>query len=89
MIASWALGGLYLSLGPSVTAGLFGLHQPSDRRAGRDAAVRHGRVTAFVLRSRPAPSLLAPASVLLGLGTLVTLAGVVVGPGRRSPPSAP
>ena len=31
---------------------------------------------AFVLRSRPAPSLLAPASVLLGLGTLVTLTGV-------------
>jgi hypothetical protein len=24
MIASWALGGLHLSLGPSVTAGLFG-----------------------------------------------------------------
>jgi MFS family permease len=32
--------------------------------------------SAFLLRSRPAPSLLAPASALLGLGTLTTLTGV-------------
>jgi MFS family permease len=76
MIASWALGGLYLSLGPSVTAGLFGLHSHLIGGVVVTLLCGTAAVTAFVLRSRPAPSLLAPASVLLGLGTLVTLAGV-------------
>ena len=35
-----------------------------------------GAVTAFVLRNRAATRLLAPAAALLGLGTLVTLAGI-------------
>jgi MFS family permease len=76
MIASWALGGLYLSLGPSVTAGLFGLHSHLIGGVVVTLLCGTAAVTAFVLRSRPAPSLLAPASVLLGLGTLVTLTGV-------------
>jgi hypothetical protein len=33
IVASWAIGGLYLSLGPSVAAGVFGLEQPPRRRA--------------------------------------------------------
>ena len=33
LLASWALGGLYLSLGPSVAAGLLGHHRPPRRRA--------------------------------------------------------
>lgn len=76
MIASWALGGLYLSLGPSVTAGLFGLHNHLVGGVVVTLLCGTGALTAFLLRSRPAPSLLAPASVLLALGTLATLVGI-------------
>jgi MFS family permease len=76
MIASWALGGLYLSLGPSVTAGLFGLRNHLIGGVVVTLLCGTAAVAAFLLRSRPAPSLLVPASALLGLGTLVTLLGV-------------
>ena len=33
LVASWALGGLYLSLGPSLAAGVFGAQQPRRRAA--------------------------------------------------------
>jgi MFS family permease len=76
MIASWALGGLYLSLGPSVTAGLFGLHNHLVGGVVVTLLCGTGALTAYLLRARPAPSLLAPASVLLALGTLATLTGI-------------
>jgi MFS family permease len=76
MIASWALSGLYLSLGPSVTAGLFGLRSHLVGGTVVTLLCGVGAITAFLLRARPATALLAPASVLLGVGTLVTLAGV-------------
>jgi MFS family permease len=76
MIASWALGGLYLSLGPSVTAGLFGLRNHLVGGIVVTLLCGTGALTAFLLRSRPAPSLLAPASVLLAFGTLTSLAGI-------------
>ena len=77
MIAGWALGGLYLSLGPSVAAGLFGLSNHLVGGVVVTLLCGTGALTAFALRSRPAPSLLAPASLMLALGTLVTLTGVV------------
>ncbi|HEY0816575.1 MAG TPA: MFS transporter [Pseudonocardia sp.] len=76
MIASWALGGLYLSLGPSVTAGLFGLHNHLVGGTVVTLLCGTGALTAFLLRSRPAPSLLAPAALLLAVGTLATLVGI-------------
>ena len=76
MIASWALGGLYLSLGPSVTAGLFGLHDHLVGGVVVTLLCGTGALTAYLLRSRPAPSLLAPAAVLLAVGTLATLTGI-------------
>ena len=76
MIASWALGGLYLSLGPSVTAGLFGLHNHLVGGVVVTLLCGTGALTAYLLRSRPAPALLAPASVLLAVGTLATLMGI-------------
>lgn len=77
MIASWALAGMYLSLGPSVAAGLLGLH---NRLVGGLVVMLlagTGAVAVFLLRSRSASSLLAPSSAVLGLGTLITLAGTV------------
>ncbi|MEV6425613.1 MFS transporter [Streptomyces sp. NPDC051662] len=76
MIAGWALAGLFLSLGPSVATGLLGLH---SRLAGGIVVTLlagTGALTVAVLRSRPASSLLAPSSALLGLGVLTALAGI-------------
>jgi MFS family permease len=81
MIAGWALAGMYLSLGPSVAAELLGLH---NRLVGGVVVMLlagTGALAIFLLRSRPASSLLAPSSALLGVGTLISLAGTVGGPG--------
>ncbi|TQM43601.1 MFS transporter [Pseudonocardia cypriaca] len=81
MIAGWALAGMYLSLGPSLAAELLG----QDNRLVGGAVVTlltgTGALAIFLLRSRPASSLLAPSSALLGLGTLVSLAGAAGGSG--------
>jgi MFS family permease len=79
MLASWALGGLYLSLGPSVAASLFGLQNHLVGGLVVTMLCGTGSVAAFALRSRPATSLLVPAAALLGGGTLVTLLGVLTG----------
>ncbi|GAA2093747.1 MFS transporter [Streptomyces albiaxialis] len=75
MIASWALAGMYLSLGPSVAAELLGLHSRLVGGVVVTLLAGTGALTVALLRSRSAASLLAPASALLGLGTLVSLAG--------------
>ncbi|ATL32746.1 MFS transporter [Streptomyces formicae] len=75
MIAGWALAGLFLSLGPSVAAQLLGLHSRLVGGVVVTLLAGTGALAVAVLRSRPAPSLLAPASALLGLGVLAALAG--------------
>ncbi|MEU1949707.1 MFS transporter, partial [Streptomyces sp. NPDC020125] len=76
MIAGWALAGMYLSLGPSVAAELLGLRSHLVGGVVVTLLTGTGALAVFLLRSRPAPSLLAPSSALLGLGTLISLAGV-------------
>ncbi|MFI0765551.1 MFS transporter [Streptomyces sp. NPDC021218] len=76
MIAGWALAGMYLSLGPSVAAELLGLRSHLVGGIVVTLLTGTGALAVFLLRSRPAPSLLAPSSALLGLGTLISLAGV-------------
>ncbi|WP_246127928.1 MFS transporter [Amycolatopsis rhizosphaerae] len=76
LVASWALGGLYLSLGPSVAATLFGLHNHLAGGLVVTVLCGTGAVTAFALRRVPALRLLRPASLLLATGTAVTLAGM-------------
>ncbi|GHF18624.1 hypothetical protein GCM10014715_86930 [Streptomyces spiralis] len=75
MIAGWGLAGMYLSLGPSVAAGLLELHNRLIGGVVVMLLAGTGAIAIALLRSRPAPSLLAPSSALLGLGTLVSLAG--------------
>ncbi|MUN37944.1 MFS transporter [Actinomadura litoris] len=76
MIASWALAGMYLSLGPSVAAGPLGLRSHLIGGVVVTLLGGTGALTVLVLRSRSASSLLGPSSVLLALGTLGSLAGV-------------
>jgi MFS family permease len=76
LLASWALGGLYLALGPSVAAGLLGI---ADHLVGGLVATLlcgTGALTALLLRSWPLPRVLLVASVLLAVGTAGTLAAV-------------
>ncbi|MFE3830052.1 MFS transporter [Streptomyces sp. NPDC059092] len=76
MIAGWALAGMYLSLGPSVAAGLFGLHSHLIGGALVTLLAGSGAVAVFLFRSRSASSLLAPSSAVLGFGTLISMAGM-------------
>ncbi|MFD8424118.1 MFS transporter [Streptomyces sp. NPDC059668] len=76
LVASWALGGLYLSLGPSVAANLFGLS--SHVIGGLVVTLLCGpaSITVFALRGWPTERTLALAAVLLLAGTAVGLTGV-------------
>ena len=76
LVASWALGGLYLSLGPSVAAGVFGL--TNHLIGGLVVAVlcASGAVTAFALRNWPTQRVLRLAAILLTAGTIITLVGL-------------
>lgn len=76
LIAGWALGGLYFSLGPSVAAGVFGL---TDHLVGGIVITLLcgvAAITAFLLRRVPAPRLLLPAASTMGVGTLGALVGI-------------
>ena len=77
LIATWALGGLYLSLGPSVAAGVFGL--TNHLIGGLVVTVLCGSsaVTAFVVRNQPGQKVLDAGAILLALGSAITLAGLI------------
>jgi MFS family permease len=76
LVASWALGGLYLSLGPSVAASLFGLSNHLIGGLVVTLLSGAGAVTAFVLRTWPTNRVLGISAILLSAGTALTLAGV-------------
>ena len=76
LVASWALGGLYLSLGPSVAAGLFGLSNHLIGGLVVTLLCGAGALTAFVLRTWPTNVVLGIGAILLSAGTVLTLAGV-------------
>jgi MFS family permease len=79
LAASWALGGLYLSLGPSVAASLFGLHSHLVGGLVVTLLCGTGAVTAFVLRAWPTDRVLVVSGGLLAAGTVLTLAGLEAG----------
>jgi predicted MFS family arabinose efflux permease len=76
LAASWALGGLYLSLGPSVAASLFGLRSHLVGGVVVALLCGVGALSALAAFRRAPDRLLAPAGAMLALGTVVTLVGV-------------
>jgi MFS family permease len=76
LVASWALGGLYLSLGPSVAASIFGLTNHLIGGLVVTLLCGTGAATAFALRAWPAKRVLTTGAVLLTAGTALTLAGL-------------
>ena len=76
IVASWALGGLYLSLGPSVAAGLFGLRNHLIGGLVVTLLAGAGAVTAFLLRAWPTSRVLGISAVMLSAGTALSLVGV-------------
>ena len=77
IVASWALGGLYLSLGPSAVVTLFGL--ASHFFGGLEVALLcgTGAVAAFALRNRSGRAVARISTILLAAGTALTLLGIV------------
>ncbi|MEW2164898.1 MFS transporter [Streptomyces sp. NPDC007084] len=76
LVASWALGGLYLSLGPSVAAGLFGLTNHVVGGLVVTLLTVPASLTALTLRGWPVGRTLALGAGLLLAGTAVALSGV-------------
>lgn len=76
LIASWSLGGLYLSLGPSVAAGLFGLTSHLVGGLVVTLLCGTGALTTFLLRGRPMQQVLRAGAALLTVGLAGTVAGI-------------
>ncbi|MGV1048472.1 MAG: MFS transporter [Solirubrobacterales bacterium] len=78
LVATWALGGLYLSLGPSVAAQIFAM--PNHVVGGLVVTLLcgTGAATIYAVRDWGLGRALAFAAVVLALGMAVTLLGLVV-----------
>ena len=76
LIASWSLGGLYMSLGPSVAATLLGVHSRLVGGLVVAALCGTGALTAYTMRARPPRDVLRFAAGLLVVGLTITLVGL-------------
>jgi predicted MFS family arabinose efflux permease len=76
MVATWALAGLYLSLGPSLAASL--LHSTSHVTGGLVivALAATGSIASIAARSRPSEHAMIGGAVLLAIGVGLTLLGL-------------
>lgn len=77
LIASWALGGLYLSLGPSVADEIFGLSNHLVGGLVVTLLCGVGAATIFALRSWDPPRALIVSSGFLAAGSAITLIGLL------------
>ena len=78
LVATWAVGGLYLSLGPSVAATIFGLQNHLIGGLAVALLCTPAAVTSFALRAWSTPRLLTLAALLLAVGMVMTLVGIAV-----------
>jgi hypothetical protein len=72
------LGGLYLSLGPSVAASLFGLSNHLVGGLVVTLLCAAGALTAFALRNWPTSRVLVLSAITLSAGTAVSLVGLEI-----------
>ncbi len=79
IVASWALGGLYLSLGPSVAATIFGLRNHLVGGLVITLLCGAGAMTAYLLRKWPTTRVLVISAITLSTGNALTLVGVEAG----------
>ena len=77
LVASWALGGLYMSLGPSVAVSLFGLGSHLVGGLVVTLLCGTGAATTYLVRGWPTERVLTVSATLLTAGTTVTLGGVL------------
>lgn len=76
LLASWALVGLYLSLGPSIASGLLGLHSHLIGGLVVTLFCGTGALTAFAFRAADPRPIQVWSPALLTIGTAVSLVGV-------------
>ena len=79
LVATWALGGLYLSLGPAVASTLVGGNSPVSAGIVVMSLLGTAAVASLILRDAAPRVLMIRGSMLLIAGVTVTLAGVFVG----------
>ncbi|NLU82452.1 MFS transporter [Rhodococcus sp. HNM0569] len=75
LVAVWALGGFYLSLGPTLAHNALDVHSSLVGAIMVALLTGTGAVTVFVLRNSPAQTVLAVGSGALVAGVAVTLVG--------------
>ncbi|MEU1199105.1 MFS transporter [Streptomyces sp. NPDC005813] len=76
LVALWAVGGFYLSLGPSLTATVLGVQNRVLSGVVIAVLTGAGALGQFLLRGRSPLRILSTGSVTLGIGMLITLIGV-------------
>jgi MFS family permease len=76
IVASWAIAGLYMSLGPSVAAGVFGLTNHLIGGLVVTLLCGVGAVASYALRRVPPARVLTLAGTLLTVGSVVSVLGV-------------
>lgn len=76
LAASWALVGLYLSLGPSLAAYILREHSSLVESLIILAFTATGATTAFLLRHRSTPQLLLAGAIVATIGVVVTAVGI-------------
>jgi Major Facilitator Superfamily len=75
-VATWAVGGIYLSLGGSLAAGVFGLHSHVVGGLVVAALTLSGAFASYLLRAAPPQRSIWLGSFALVLGLLLALAGI-------------
>ena len=80
--ASWALGGFYLSLGPTLAKLVTGTSAPTTGGALIATLVLAGAAAIGWVRQRPAPAVLTGSALALVIGLSLTLVGVHAGSGH-------
>lgn len=74
--AQWALGGFYLSLGPTLARHITGIEAPMIGGGLIATLVLSGALAILFVRNRPPMAVLAGGAMVLAVGLLLTLAGM-------------